>query len=236
MSALEVHSLEVRYGGVQAVAGVNLDVAPGQCTAIVGANGAGKTSLLRGISGLVGCSRNTRILLEGGRIDDRPAHQRARAGVGHVLQERHLFPSLTVRDNLELGRRTVRDRHTREDPLPKVLQLFPELGCDLARPAASLSGGQQQFLAIGRALMGQPKLLLLDEPSLGLAPLLVQRVGEALGALRDDGLTILLVEQMLSLVERLAGVVHILSHGCLVGQAQPTAEDFRDTIHQYYLS
>ena len=236
MSALDVESLQVRYGGVEAVSGVTLHVEPGQCTAIVGANGAGKTSLLRGISGLVGCSRTTRIWVEGERVDSRPAHQRARLGVGHVLQERHLFPTLTVRENLELGRQAVRGRRPSEESLQKVLHLFPELERDLGRPAASLSGGQQQYLAIGRALMGEPRLLLLDEPSLGLAPLLVVRIGEALAALRDEGLTIVLVEQMLSLVERLAGVVHILSHGSLLGQVDPASEDFRETVHRHYLS
>jgi branched-chain amino acid transport system ATP-binding protein len=192
--ALAVTDLAVRYGGVSAVRSVSFTVAPGQSVGLIGANGAGKTSTLRALMGLVPRA--------GGevRFGDRdltkvPARDMVRLGIGYVPEGRHVFPGLSVEKNLLLGAYAHRwDGQTRAD-LAETYDLFPVLGEMRGRLAGALSGGQQQMLAIGRALMAKPVLLLLDEPSMGLSPKLVEVIGETLRRLRDDGLSLLLVEQ-----------------------------------------
>ena len=192
--ALTVSNLAVRYGGVWAVRSVSFTVAPGQSVGLIGANGAGKTSTLRALMGLV--PRAEGELRFGDRdLSKVPARDMVRLGVGYVPEGRHVFPGLSVEKNLLLGAYARRwDAGTR-DTLATVYDLFPVLGAMRGRLAGALSGGQQQMLAIGRALMARPALLLLDEPSMGLSPKLVEVIAETLQRLRADGIAMLLVEQ-----------------------------------------
>jgi len=192
--ALTVSNLAVRYGGVMAVRSVSFTVAPGQSVGLIGANGAGKTSTLRAVMGLVPRAEGTL------RFGDRdlaavPARDMVRLGIGYVPEGRHVFPGLSVEKNLLLGAYTHRWDAATRDTFASVCDLFPVLGEMRGRLAGALSGGQQQMLAIGRALMARPVLLLLDEPSMGLSPKLVEVIGETLRRLRDAGLSLLLVEQ-----------------------------------------
>ena len=191
---LVVTDLAVRYGGVSAVRSVSFTVAPGQSVGLIGANGAGKTSTLRALMGLVPRAGGE------ARFGDRdlgrvPARDMVRLGIGYVPEGRHVFPGLSVEKNLLLGAYARRWDAQARATLAEVYELFPVLGQMRARLAGALSGGQQQMLAIGRALMARPTLLLLDEPSMGLSPKLVEVIGDILRRLRDDGLSLLLVEQ-----------------------------------------
>jgi ABC-type branched-subunit amino acid transport system ATPase component len=233
-AALRVSNLRVAYAGVHAVSGIDLDVAEGACTAIIGANGAGKTSLLRGISGLVS-ARSDGIWLVDQRIDGKSPEARARLGLGHVLEGRHIFPGLTVRENLELGQMRVH-RDELNARLDSMYQLFPDLKARSAVAAGGLSGGQQQFLAIARAMIGMPAVLLLDEPTLGLAPRLVDHVAEVILTLVSGGMTVLLVEQSLEVVQRAASVVHMQSHGHIVHSTTSASDDLMSKAHEVYLA
>jgi branched-chain amino acid transport system ATP-binding protein len=192
---LEIDGLTTTYGAVRAVDGVSLRVEPGSITAVLGANGAGKTTLLRTISGLVR-PRSGRILMRGKDITRMPAERTVRGGLAHVPEGGGVITELTVAENLRLGALWRRDRADRARALREVCELFPPLEPRLSRPASTLSGGERQMLAIGRALMSRPALLLLDEPSLGLAPMVTARILRVLRDLRaGTGLTVLLVEQ-----------------------------------------
>jgi ABC-type branched-subunit amino acid transport system ATPase component len=208
---LEVAKIEVTYRGVVAVHDFSMSVPANKCVAIIGANGAGKSSILRAISGLESARRGT-VMLGDRRIDRMRPDRRVRCGLGHVLEGRHIFADLTVRNNLELGYLSRSDQ-SRAERLHAVLQLFPELEPLMGRRGGFLSGGQQQFLAMGRALMGEPSVLLLDEPTVGLAPQLVERILEVIQKLKASGTTIVLVEQLLPVVEQSADEVYVLSHG-----------------------
>jgi branched-chain amino acid transport system ATP-binding protein len=191
---LAVRDLAVRYGGVSAVRSVSFTVAPGQSVGLIGANGAGKTSTLRALMGLV--PRAAGEVHFGGRdLAKVPARDMVRLGIGYVPEGRHVFAGLTVEKNLLLGAYARRWDAQVRSVLAEIYELFPVLGEMRGRLAGALSGGQQQMLAIGRALMTRPVLLLLDEPSMGLSPKLVEVIGETLRRLRDDGLSLLLVEQ-----------------------------------------
>ena len=191
---LEVADLSVRYGGGRAVHGVSIDVGPGEAVGIIGANGAGKTSTLKAILGLAPRTAR-RIWFDGHDLLRTPPRNVVRCGIGYVPEGRHVFAPLSVEKNLLLGAYTRRwDQHARAS-LGEVYEIFPVLGEMRARPAGALSGGQQQMLASGRALMSQPRLLVLDEPSMGLSPILVGSILRVLLRLRDQGLSILLVEQ-----------------------------------------
>ena len=191
---LSVSELAVRYGGVSAVRSVSFTVAPGQAVGLIGANGAGKTSTLRALMGLV--PRAAGSVWFGDRdLAKVPARDMVRLGIGYVPEGRHVFPGLTVEKNLLLGAYARRWDGATRDTLSTVYELFPVLAEMRGRLAGALTGGQQQMLAIGRALMARPVLLLLDEPSMGLSPRLVEIIGETLRRLRDEGLSLLLVEQ-----------------------------------------
>ncbi|MBO3750136.1 ABC transporter ATP-binding protein [Streptosporangiaceae bacterium NEAU-GS5] len=191
MSTLTVEGLGLRYGGVRAVHDVAFSVAAGEAVGIIGANGAGKTSTLKAIMGLA--PRTAAVLRYGERdLNRTPAHQVVRAGIGYVPEGRHVFPGLSVENNLLLGAYT---RSWRRISFDQVYGLFPVLAEMRHRLAGALSGGQQQMLAIGRALMSQPRLILLDEPSMGLSPKLVEDILAVLKRLNEDGTAILLVEQ-----------------------------------------
>jgi branched-chain amino acid transport system ATP-binding protein len=190
---LAVENLRSGYGRIEALHGVSLEVAAGEIVALVGANGAGKSTLLRAISGVQPISAG-RIHYQGRAIERLPAHRRVALGIAQVPEGRQLFAPLSVEDNLRLGAWTQRITDL-EAALVPVFALFPMLAELRSAPAGTLSGGQQQMLAVGRALMAKPRLLLLDEPSMGLAPMLVEQILQAVTALKRSGLTVLLVEQ-----------------------------------------
>jgi branched-chain amino acid transport system ATP-binding protein len=234
-SMLRVKALSVRYGRITAVSGLDLEIASGQCTGLIGANGAGKTSVLRGISGLSDAPSG-QIWLDERRIDKLPAGRRARHGLGHVLENRHVFANMTVTDNLRLGYSNLTAPNSGfPDRLEQTLAVFRELKPMLASLAGSLSGGQQQLLAIARALISGPKVLMLDEPSTGLAPALIGRVAEVIESVLAAGTAVLLVEQSLELVRRSAGDVHLLSHGTIVATSQGSDPELPSLAHSVYL-
>jgi branched-chain amino acid transport system ATP-binding protein len=230
---VEVTSLRVSYGPVQAVKGVSLTVRNGECLGVVGANGAGKTSLLSGISGLVRPASG-RVSIDGRDVTgDRP-EANVRRGIVLVPERRQVFASMTVRDNLLLGSYSLgRDRRI-AGQLSSVEELFPVLGQRRDQLAGTLSGGEQQMLAIGRGLMSFPRLLMIDEPSLGLAPVIVEAVVEALRELSRQGLTLLIVEQNVQLTFALAEHVIVMERGELVGdRASQDSLDEEELIAAY---
>jgi branched-chain amino acid transport system ATP-binding protein len=190
---LSVNNLAVHYGGIAAVRNVSFEVGAGECIAIIGPNGAGKSSTLRAISGLAPITSGT-VTFSGTALNNLPAHEIARLGLAHVPEGRHVFGPLTVEDNLQLGRQRL-GRVKASDGLERIYSIMPRLKERRLQKAGSLSGGEQQMLVIGRALISQPKLIMLDEPSMGLAPQIVDAVFDLLSDLRRQGQTILLVEQ-----------------------------------------
>jgi branched-chain amino acid transport system ATP-binding protein len=215
MSALlRLDGVEAGYGDLIAIAGVSLEVRQGEAVALIGANGAGKTTTLRAISGLLPV-RAGRIELEGERLDGLGSAQIVARGIAHVPEGRQLFPTMTVRDNLELGDRGA-DRARRADGLERVFALFPRLRERQRQLAGTLSGGEQQMCAIGRGLMARPRLLLLDEPSLGLAPVMVKLIFETLQRVNDTGTTIMIVEQNVPRALQLSHRGYVLENGRLV--------------------
>jgi branched-chain amino acid transport system ATP-binding protein len=209
---LRVDGIEVGYGDLTAVGDVSLEVREGEAVALIGANGAGKTTTLRAISGLLPLRRG-RIEFEGQRLDGLTSAQIVARGIAHVPEGRQLFPTMTVLENLELGARTRAARARRDESLGRVFDLFPRLRERRGQLAGTLSGGEQQMCAIGRGLMACPRLLMLDEPSLGLAPVMVKAIFEDLGRINVQGLTILLVEQNVLRSLHLAHRGYVLENG-----------------------
>lgn len=226
--ALSVKDLRVGYGGIAAVKGVSLDVRRGEIVTLIGANGAGKTSTLKGIVGLVP-PQSGEVTLFGESLRGVPTHRVAAKGVALVPEGRAIFGNLTVSENLELGAFLKREPAPLAARLARVLALFPRLSERMSQEAGTLSGGEQQMLAIGRALMGEPRLLLLDEPSLGLAPKLVEQIFEAIVQIAQGGLTILLVEQNTRLALETASRAYVLVTGelALCGECAELREDPR---------
>ena len=224
---LKLDNIVARYGRIEVLHGVSLEVAPGEIVTLVGSNGAGKTTLLRVISGVQPLAGGA-IAFEARRIDRAPPHRRVQAGIAQAPEGRQVFGPLSVEDNLRLGAWTVRARDSAGD-LEAVYAMFPALAEKRAVAAGALSGGQQQMLAIGRALMGRPKLLLLDEPSMGLAPLLVEQILDAIVALPKRGVTVLLVEQNVSAALAIADRAYVIETGRIVlaGAARDLARDER---------
>jgi branched-chain amino acid transport system ATP-binding protein len=212
---LRVDDLDLYYGEAQALAGVSLEVPEREIVAIVGANGAGKTSLIRTIAGIER-ARAGRVQFKGQDITRLQSHAICNLGVGQVAEGRQIFPSLTVAENLELGAALPRARARRKATLEEVYAMFPVLAQRAQQAAGTLSGGEQQMLAIGRCLMGQPEFIMFDEPSLGLAPLIVQAVLHTIRRLNERGLTILLVEQNVAVSLRIAGRAYVLENGRVV--------------------
>jgi branched-chain amino acid transport system ATP-binding protein len=213
MSTLRrVDGIEVGYGDLTAVGDVSLEVREGEAVALIGANGAGKTTTLRAVSGLLPLRRG-RIEFEGQRLDGLTSAQIVARGIAHVPEGRQLFPTMTVLENLELGARTRAARARRAESLGGVFDLFPRLRERREQLAGTLSGGEQQMCAIGRGLMACPRLLMLDEPSLGLAPVMVKAIFDDLGRINAQGLTILLVEQNVLRSLQLAHRGYVLENG-----------------------
>jgi branched-chain amino acid transport system ATP-binding protein len=209
---LSIEQLDVFYGDAQALEGVSLKVDEGAIVAIVGANGAGKTSLIRAIAGMLSPARG-RIVLRYVDIAGLPPHRVCDLGIGQVAEGRQIFPTLTVAENLDIGAMLPRARAHRAENLDRVLTLFPVLAERRAQAAGTLSGGEQQMLAIGRCLMGEPDLVMFDEPSLGLAPAVVQTVLQTIRDLNRDGLTCVLVEQNVAVSLKLASRAYVLENG-----------------------
>jgi branched-chain amino acid transport system ATP-binding protein len=221
MTLLALRAVEVANGDLPALTAVDLVIEAGEILSVVGANGAGKTTMLRAISGLLR-PRAGEILLDGVRLDRLPSHAVVERGVVQVPEGRKIFPSLTVLENLELGSYVRAARAHRRESLERVLALFPILAERRGQAAGNMSGGQQQMLAIGRALMARPRLLMLDEPSLGLAPKIVQEIFRIIGEINRAGTTVLLVEQNTRQALALAGRGYVLENGrvVLVGSGQ----------------
>ena len=231
---LQVSGLDLYYGDAQALAGVSLDIAAGEIVAIVGANGAGKSSLIRAIHGIETPARGT-VRFDGTDITGWPSYRVCEAGIGHVAEGRQVFSNLTVLENLEMGAVLKRARSAEKATLERVFALFPRLAERRKQAAGTLSGGEQQMLAIGRCLMGAPELVMFDEPSLGLAPAIVQHVLRTIRDLNREGLTCVLVEQNVAVSLRLAAHAYVLENGrvTLSGGGQELLAD--DRVRQAYL-
>jgi branched-chain amino acid transport system ATP-binding protein len=210
---LDVDEIEVRYGTIRALKGVSFHVDEGEIVALLGANGAGKTTTQKAVSGMLRPTLGS-ITFNGKRIDGIPAHELIRLGICHVPEGRHVFPRMSVRENLEMG--AFRFKRIDQNDLDNVLEMFPRLKERYKQLGGTLSGGEQQMLAIGRALMGKPRLLLLDEPSMGLAPLVVAQIFEILRDINDSGVTVLLVEQNAAQALSLADRGYVLETGEIV--------------------
>ena len=230
---LSIENVKSAYGRIEVLHGVTLHVDAGEIVTLIGANGAGKTTLMHAISGVQPITDGA-IRFAGERIEKRPAHERVAFGISQVPEGRQVFAPLSVMDNLKLGAWSCRDADL-EPALSRVCALFPMLDAILETPAGALSGGQQQMLAIGRALMAKPRLLLLDEPSMGLAPNLVDQLLTVIRALRDDSLTILLVEQNARAALAIADRAYVLETGrvTLSGPAAEIQADRR--VREAYL-
>jgi branched-chain amino acid transport system ATP-binding protein len=231
---LRIEDLDLFYGDAQALDGVGLDVPEGSIVAIVGANGAGKTSLIRAVGGMLRPSRG-RIVWRGRDIAGLPSHEVCNLGIGQVAEGRQVFPTLSVRENLLMGSMLPRAKAGRAAMLERVLALFPRLAERAAQAAGTLSGGEQQMLAIGRCLMGQPELVMFDEPSLGLAPAMVQTVLAAVADLNREGLTCVLVEQNVAVSLRLASRAYVLENGRVTLSGTGTELLADDRVRQAYL-
>jgi branched-chain amino acid transport system ATP-binding protein len=231
---LAVRGLEVHYGGVPAVRGLELELARGEIVGLVGPNGAGKSSTLHAIMGLAPAAGE--ILLDGRPIRGLAPEAIARSGVALVPEGRHVYPSLTVAENLRLGTAARRSHEGLAEDVAWVEELFPVVHDFARRKAGALSGGQQQQLAIARALVARPDVLLLDEPSLGLAPTIVERLFETLGEIRDRGVTILLVEQRAQLTIAFAERTHVLANGVLRLTLGPDEAGDTERLMAAYLS
>ena len=231
---LELRSVRAGYGSFQALFDVSLEVRAGEAIGVIGPNGAGKTTLMRVISGLIRPSAGT-ILLEGVDLAATPAHRIVELGVAHVPESRRLFPRMTVEDNLRMGGFVPAARPKFREQLEVVYTLFPRLRERRHQLAGSMSGGEQQMCAIGRALMSAPRLLLLDEPSAGLAPVLVQQVFDLVKRIRASGLTVLIVEQNVQQVLRVVDRAYLLKTGSI--RAAGTAAELlaSDTLREAYL-
>ena len=231
---LDVRGLEVWYGAAPALWGVSLTLRDGELLSVVGPNGAGKTTLVNALCGIER-ARAGRIVVDGVDVTKLAAHRVCAAGIAVVPEGRRLFTAMTVRENLELGSHLPHARAQRGESLAAALELFPALEEKLASPAGELSGGQQQMVAIARALMARPRLLLLDEPSLGLSPLIVQAMFDAVRRINAHGVSVLLVEQNVEVALALSDRAYVLEEGRIVAEGSPVELAARPEIRRAYL-
>ena len=231
---LEIENLDLFYGDAQALDGVSLTVGEGELVAIVGANGAGKSSLIRTIAGIE-TARSGRIRFKGNDITGLPSYTVCDLGIGQVAEGRQIFPSLTVQENLEMGALLPRARDKMQEQMGKVYEFFPRLAERRGQYAGTMSGGEQQMLAIGRCLMGQPDLIMFDEPSLGLAPALVQELFRVIRALNERGHPVILVEQNVAVSLKLAKRAYVLENGRIVMSGTGNELLHDDRVRQAYL-
>ena len=231
---LEVEQLDLFYGDAQALDGVSIAAEAGELVAIVGANGAGKSSLIRSIAGIEK-PRRGRISFRGQDITGRPSHLICNLGIGQVAEGRQVFPNLSVHENLEMGALLPRARPRMQQSLHEIYGLFPRLDERRSQLAGTMSGGEQQLLAIARCLMGQPELIMFDEPSLGLAPALVQDLFRTIRSISQRGLTVILVEQNVAASLKLASRAYVLENGRIVISGTGAALLDDDRVRQAYL-
>lgn len=231
---LETKGVCANYGKAQALKDVSLTVGEGEVVALIGANGAGKTTLLRSISGLKSVAAGE-ILLEGERVDNLPAHRLVRKGVAHVPEGRIVFGPMTVIDNLRMGAYLRRNKAEIKADLERMYEYFPRLKERSSQLSESLSGGEQQMLAVARALMAKPRLLLMDEPSMGLSPVMVEMVGEIIAAIREAGLSVLLVEQNATMALSLSDRAYVLEVGAIVLEGPAREVATNDRVRTAYL-
>ena len=234
MSLLEIRGLKVAYGGIEAVRGIDLHVAEGELVALIGANGAGKTTTLKAIAGMLRPAAGT-LRYNGDDVTGLPSHVLIRRGIALVPEGRGVFARLTVEENLAMGAYIREDRPAVRADTERVFDLFPRLRERRAQVAGTLSGGEQQMLAIGRAMMSRPRLLLLDEPSMGLAPLMVQKIFEVIRSIAAQGVTILLVEQNALLALEAAARGYVMESGALTLQDTGAALLASPQVRQAYL-
>ena len=235
MAILEVKDLEVYYGVIQAIKGISFEVSQGEVIALIGANGAGKTTTLQTITGLIP-SKAGKIVYDGKDITKIPGHKLVSMGVAHVPEGRRVFAQLSVLQNLKLGAYTRNDKNELEETLKKIYARFPRLKKKKNQPAGTLSGGEQQMLAMGRALMSHPKLIVMDEPSMGLSPIYVNEIFDIIQSINKDGTTVLLVEQNAKKALSIANRAYVLETGTIVlsGDADELMND--DSVKKAYLS
>jgi branched-chain amino acid transport system ATP-binding protein len=231
---LEVEDLRVSYGKIEAVKGISFHVEAGQVVTLIGGNGAGKTTTLRTLSGLLRAASG-QIRFEGKRIDELPAHEIVEQGIAHSPEGRKIFPRMTIEENLELGAFTRRDPAGVKSDRERVFGLFPILEERRTQKAGTLSGGEQQMLAMSRALMSKPRLLMLDEPSMGLSPIMMQRIFETVRELKASGTTILLVEQNAQAALSLADYGYVIETGKIVLQDKGSALLGNEQVRKAYL-
>ena len=231
---LRVENLAVNYGMINAVRGVNFEVNQGEIVSLIGANGAGKSTILRTVSGLIKPASGT-LTYEGQNITKTNAQKIVQLGISHVPEGRHVFKGLSVRENLEMGAFLRKDRANIEEEIQAVYDRFPVLGERQKQDASTLSGGEQQMLAMGRALMSKPKLLLLDEPSMGLAPIFIQEIFNIIQQIQAQGTTVLLIEQNAKMALSIASRGYVLETGKIVlsGTGQELLES--DAVQKAYL-
>ena len=234
MTLLELRDVNTYYGAIHALKGVSLTVELGEIVTLIGSNGAGKSTTLKTISGLLR-PKSGEILFNGQRIDSFPAHQITELGIGHVPEGRKIFPRLTVRENLEMGGFTLTDRTFIETGIERAFALFPRLKERARQMGGTLSGGEQQMLAMGRAMMMRPKILMMDEPSMGLAPLLVEQIFEIIKKLNQEGVTILLVEQNALKALEVARRGYVLQSGGIALHDQAEVLRQNQSVREAYL-
>jgi branched-chain amino acid transport system ATP-binding protein len=234
MALFELHNIHTYYGNIHALKGISVTVDKGEIVTLIGSNGAGKTTTLKTISGVLHPKEGT-ITLEGRRIDRTPPHDIVTLGICHVPEGRRIFPRLTTLENLEMGAFQRSDKTGIQQDMERVFTLFPRLKERQSQPGGTLSGGEQQMLAIGRALMSRPTILLLDEPSMGLSPVLVEAIFQILQDIHAQGTTILLVEQNALMALQVAGRGYVLQTGRIVLQDSAENLSENEMVRQAYL-
>jgi branched-chain amino acid transport system ATP-binding protein len=234
MAMLEIKDLEVNYGVIKAIKGISFEVNQGEVIALVGANGAGKTTILHTISGLIPAKKGS-ILFEGQELTKTPAHQIVSMGMAHVPEGRRIFQQLTVMENLKLGAFTRKDKDEIAKSLRTVFERFPRLEERKNQIAGTLSGGEQQMLAMGRALMSNPRIILLDEPSMGLSPILVSSIFDIIKVIRESGTTVLLVEQNAKKALAIADRAYVLETGNIILSGPASELINNESVKKAYL-